>query len=516
MRRLKKFTALLFAVGITTLNILGNTSVTYAQVTETEEVEDHSREYDFVYDNMVNMVTGRRDVSELGLNYEKVIEAYNEISKNYPWLTYSCYNHCGVSGGVLRGYELEFNERYILEDGTLDKDKILAEREEFKASIEDARSYVKAGMSDVEIALALHNYITISAYYDYDFDDYSFHNYGLFVNHKAVCSGNAKGYSTLLNYYGIENMNVESWPMNHEWNLVKLDGDWYHIDVTWDNPLYGSIDCRYEGIRYDSFIASDEEIEYSGHYGWKDYENWDSSYPEIAQSNSYSDYVFRNVSYIGHKAGNLVGNMSYYDGYWYYMVYGEKYGNRIMVRSRIDGSDYEELFEVTENNPNKPLFSVIRDDVLIYATADKLYALKLDDIKGDRYVLADISKDYPNGLISEATITNGVIKYVVLREKDSDISEAESYTTLVYDYGKNGLTDVIEPGQRGAGLGDINGDNTISSQDAVLLKQYLAGYSVEDSIQKENADVNGDGNVNSLDAVLLMQKLAGYDVSFGK
>lgn len=65
--------------------------------------------------------------------------------------------------------------------------------------------------------------------------------------------------------------------------------------------------------------------------------------------------------------------------------------------------------------------------------------------------------------------------------------------------------------------GDVNLDEKITSQDSVLLSQYLAGWTsvTLDATQLSAADVNADGKVNSSDAVLLAQYLAGWDVRLG-
>ena len=63
--------------------------------------------------------------------------------------------------------------------------------------------------------------------------------------------------------------------------------------------------------------------------------------------------------------------------------------------------------------------------------------------------------------------------------------------------------------------GDANGDGQINTQDAVLIKKYLAEYDNVD-IDLEASDVNGDGTVTSADAVLLLKYLAEYDVTLGE
>ena len=41
------------------------------------------------------------------------------------------------------------------------------------------------------------------------------------------------------------------------WNMVKVDGKWYHMDVTWDDPL--TSDGR-PMLRYDYFLISEAKI----------------------------------------------------------------------------------------------------------------------------------------------------------------------------------------------------------------------------------------------------------------
>ena len=61
--------------------------------------------------------------------------------------------------------------------------------------------------------------------------------------------------------------------------------------------------------------------------------------------------------------------------------------------------------------------------------------------------------------------------------------------------------------------GDMNGDNGINVLDLVLLRQCMAGWTVNANM--DAADVNGDGYVNVLDLVWLRQYLAGWDVTLG-
>ena len=61
--------------------------------------------------------------------------------------------------------------------------------------------------------------------------------YGVFVDGKAVCEGYSKAFQILCNKADIDCIQlmgiVDS--DNHVWNCVKIGGDWYQIDVTWDD-----------------------------------------------------------------------------------------------------------------------------------------------------------------------------------------------------------------------------------------------------------------------------------------
>lgn len=65
-----------------------------------------------------------------------------------------------------------------------------------------------------------------------------------------------------------------------------------------------------------------------------------------------------------------------------------------------------------------------------------------------------------------------------------------------------------------ANLGDVNGDDSVNSADALMVLQYSVGENNKEFI-KANADINGDGNINSSDALSILQISVGaYVPSF--
>ena len=78
--------------------------------------------------------------------------------------------------------------------------------------------------------------------------------YGALVNGSAVCEGYAHSICLLLNKVGIECYYANGYSENapHMWNTVNIDGNWYHLDSTWDDN---------ENAYYNYFNLTDAEIE---------------------------------------------------------------------------------------------------------------------------------------------------------------------------------------------------------------------------------------------------------------
>ncbi len=87
--------------------------------------------------------------------------------------------------------------------------------------------------------------------------------YGCLVDRRAVCSGYAAAFQLLVQRLGIPCARVQGTETKtgapHEWNIVELDGEWYHIDVTWDDPVFSG-DPAEGYCSYDYFCVPTDEI----------------------------------------------------------------------------------------------------------------------------------------------------------------------------------------------------------------------------------------------------------------
>ena len=82
-----------------------------------------------------------------------------------------------------------------------------------------------------ETALAIHDWLITNVYYDTDL-----HYYGadMILRGYGVCDGYAKAYFMICKKAGIKVYRVTN--VNHAWNALYLDNNWYYIDCTWDDP----------------------------------------------------------------------------------------------------------------------------------------------------------------------------------------------------------------------------------------------------------------------------------------
>lgn len=114
---------------------------------------------------------------------------------------------------------------------------------------------IKSNMNDKEKIKAFHDYIINSTEYDKNISGYSYTAYDLITTGKSICSGYSDIMAIYLNSLGIQNYKVTS--ENHVWNLVKIDDTWYHLDLTWDDPI-ASDGNQY--LLHNFFLISTDEL----------------------------------------------------------------------------------------------------------------------------------------------------------------------------------------------------------------------------------------------------------------
>lgn len=190
------------------------------------------------------------DVSELGLTRDDINNgAVRSIINSHP-------EFISLSGG----YTYWTSGSSITKIAFTYLTNAKEEQQELDAALQEVKSKIDtSGMSDEEIVLAYHEYLTFTVAYAYE--DYfngtiaanhGYDMYGALVKHSCVCQGYAETMFYLLREAGLSCAIASSENINHAWNIVKIHGKWYHIDATWDDPVWDMPGRSY----HDYFLVS--------------------------------------------------------------------------------------------------------------------------------------------------------------------------------------------------------------------------------------------------------------------
>ena len=207
--------------GIKNRNDLIN-SIYYAINSGTDYIE---RYIDSDYTNYIN------DINTLtaynGAEFKKVISTLNNFV--HP---YNSSNNVKISYGGDYKIGITINRAYTqdeINEINNKVDKILNEN-------------VNNNMPPKEKIRAIHDYIIDHTEYDKlkyenkNDDTYKSNTaYGVLIEGYGTCNGYADAMEIFLDKMNIINYKISN--EEHIWNLVYLDGKWYHLDLTWDDPI---------------------------------------------------------------------------------------------------------------------------------------------------------------------------------------------------------------------------------------------------------------------------------------
>lgn len=281
-----------------------------------------------VSDGLRNVQTSI-NISEYGINKSYVAMIYAEAINNNPDLFY-------VSSTLNYSFNSSNNTIYAFKPEYIaSADQINTMKTAFNNKVTEFKKNIDATLSDAEIALQVHDNLATSVNYDYEnynngtIPTVSHTAYGAMVNDVSVCDGYALAYSYIMNQcYGISTMIVTSDSMGHAWNMVKIDGSYYHVDVTFDDPVVNKGFQEYY-VLHDYFLVSDA---IQNHSGW-------NSTDIVCANTKYDNAAWR---YYGSNETAADGIMGYADGYWYfvndkdYYVYKYSFNTNSSTKTNIE------------------------------------------------------------------------------------------------------------------------------------------------------------------------------------
>ena len=121
--------------------------------------------------------------------------------------------------------------------------------------------YIRSNMSDKDKIKVMHDNIINKTKYDegrVESDNSQYDSariQGILYDHYAICSGYTDMMAVVLSKLNIPNFKVAS--DEHIWNAVYLDNRWYHLDLTWDDPITTS---GKDMLLHDFFLVNDKEL----------------------------------------------------------------------------------------------------------------------------------------------------------------------------------------------------------------------------------------------------------------
>lgn len=191
----------------------------------------------YVYDQLVSGCESAKESIDIDLNnhgvfcdQETIDTIYKMFYSDYPeyfWIN-------GAWSASSNGITLTIKPAYTMTGSTL-----ASAKSAYNTKVNEITSGLSG--SHYDKAKTLHDRLINAV--NYVSTDNDQNAYGALVDGKAVCNGYAKAYQHLMLKAGIPAWYVRGTsinpstgtPIGHAWNLVKLDGEWYYTDVTWND-----------------------------------------------------------------------------------------------------------------------------------------------------------------------------------------------------------------------------------------------------------------------------------------
>lgn len=374
-------------------------------------------------------------------------------------------------------------------------DEVAEKRAAYDSAKQAILDQVDPDWSEAEKALFLHDTIVATTSYDLTYSNYD--AYDVLVTHEAVCQGYALAYMDLMRAAGVDCYYLASDSLNHAWNMVEIDGSFYHVDATWDDPTPDQLGF----VRHSNFLCTDAEIRALEHDASDWQVNGFSTPPEASDTrfvdsfwdDSVAPIVPVNGSWaaVVYDAANYAGQLNLYS-----------YDSAENTAEEITCTSIDEKWYVSGNAGSYWLnvYSGLGSygGRLYYGTMQTIYSILPDGTdKQEVYTLTE-EEAAKGGIYGITVDSTGLLLYSVNAKPNTE-------GTIC------GIQ--LEPAMPPEPLyGDLDEDGLVGISDLVLLRRYLMGKPALSANMASAADLNADDRINAIDLVLLKNLLLSSDV----
>lgn len=289
--------------------------------------------------------------------------------------------------------------------------QILQQQAELTQKVEEITAQIGENWTPLQKALYLHDYIATHGQYDTiskvdvenEIDERRRDAYGMLIDGIGVCQGYTMAYRLLLKRVGIESGTVTSDSMNHVWNLIQIDGSWYHVDVTWDDPTGDLIGLS----QHTYFCLSEEKIKTTNN-GAHSATDFKYSLNVKTDDKTFDNYYWANVD----------SAFVPLNGKWYYL----DYQNGIMQteapeqQGKLEKRIYARWYVWGSSNSWWPgLYSGLSryNDELIYNTTDTVFRYDPKTGTEQQKVYSLTAAERSDGYICGTVVVGNELRYLV-------------------------------------------------------------------------------------------------------
>lgn len=205
----------------------------------------NSGEYGFEFsDRLLKLHIDKNDLEKIYWAFDYDNPQFIELGNGYG------YNYTGSSVTSLKSNQLRADEN---------GDGYASLRSEFESAAQNVLNGARQQPEGYEQLLYIHDWIVNNTEYRRNGPAYIYEADGAIVHGIALCEGYSKSFMYLAQSLGYSCVCVcgKANGEDHMWNMVELDGNWYHVDATWDDPV--ALDGS-QTLRHDYFLISDSTI----------------------------------------------------------------------------------------------------------------------------------------------------------------------------------------------------------------------------------------------------------------
>ncbi|HIR58784.1 MAG TPA: hypothetical protein IAB38_01920 [Candidatus Onthousia excrementipullorum] len=242
-----------------------------------KESNDYTRDYDFNFVKRTDDFTPNKYQDLLNIYYTVLNSGVEEFSFYCPDEYSSCIDDVDSLANnqkvlsTINNFVHPFNSFRHLETSYDDYGKITLKIEHIysnsdikliEAKVKEVESEIwNNSMSNEDKIKEAHNHIINNSKYDKDRSDNNIVRYksdtayGTLLEGYSLCGGYTDAMELFLEDMGVKSYKISS--ENHVWNAVNLDNAWYHLDLTWDDPITtdGS-----DILEYNFFLITTSEL----------------------------------------------------------------------------------------------------------------------------------------------------------------------------------------------------------------------------------------------------------------